>query len=155
MLDLYEELKTLVRHLNEAKIDYALCGGLALAVYGITRATVDIDILIEKKTLAEVHFTAQGLGYTLKAEPMTFAQGVVEIHRVSKIDPESRDLFSLDFLVVTPDIISVWEDRKEVEWEGGKLSVLSREGLITLKSLRKSGQDLDDIQKLKEGFDEA
>jgi hypothetical protein len=93
---------------------------------------------------------AQELRYTLKATPMDFAKGVIEIHRVSKIDPESGDLFSLDFLLVTPEIDSVWRSRREVEWEDGKLWLVSREGLITLKSLRGSGQDLDDIQRLKE-----
>jgi hypothetical protein len=33
---------------------------------------------------------------------------------------------------------------------GREAWVVSREGLIYLKSLRSSGQDLDDIQKLKE-----
>ncbi len=68
---------------------------------------------------------------------------------------QSGDLFSLDFLLVTPEIDSVWRSRREVEWEEGKLWLVSREALITLKSLRGSGQDLDDIQKLKEGIDES
>lgn len=105
--------------------------------------------------LADVQTIAQKLRYTLKATPMEFAKGVIEIHRVSKIDPEGGDLFSLDFLLVTPEIDSVWRSRREVEWEDGKLWLVSREGLITLKSLRGSGQDLDDIQKLKEGIDES
>jgi hypothetical protein len=37
-----------------------------------------------------------------------------------------------------------------VEWEGRHLSVISREGLISLKLLRGSGQDMDDIARLKE-----
>jgi len=150
MLDLYEELRILVGKLQESKIEYALCGGLALAVYGLPRATIDIDLLITKDSLADVQTIAQELRYTLKATPMEFAKGVIEIHRVSKIDPESGDLFSLDFLLVTPEIDSVWRSRREVEWEEGKLWLVSREGLITLKSLRGSGQDLDDIQRLKE-----
>ena len=150
MLDLYEELRILVGKLQESKIEYALCGGLALAVYGLPRATIDIDLLITKDYLADVQTIAQKLRYTLKATPMEFAKGVIEIHRVSKIDPESGDLFSLDFLLVTPEIDSVWRSRREVEWEDGKLWLVSREGLITLKSLRGSGQDLDDIQRLKE-----
>jgi hypothetical protein len=150
MLDLYEELRILVGKLQESKIEYALCGGLALAVYGLPRATIDIDLLITKDSLADVQTIAQELRYTLKATPMEFAKGVIEIHRVSKIDPESGDLFSLDFLLVTPEIDSVWRSRREVEWEDGKLWLVSREGLITLKSLRGSGQDLDDIQRLKE-----
>ena len=151
MLDLYEELRILVGKLQESKIEYALCGGLALAVYGLPRATIDIDLLITKDSLPDVQTIAQKLRYTLKATPMEFAKGVIEIHRVSKIDPESGDLFSLDFLLVTPEIDSVWRSRREVEWEDGKLWLVSREGLITLKSLRGSGQDLDDIQRLKEG----
>ncbi|MDO8957011.1 MAG: hypothetical protein Q7W38_09245 [Deltaproteobacteria bacterium] len=155
MLDLYEELKAVIAKLNEAQIDYALCGGLALAIHGIPRATVDIDILIQKESLEKVQILTRGLGYIIKAEPMSFAQEAVEIHRVSKIDPEGRDLLSIDFLLVTSAIKPIWENRQKVEWEEGKLWVVSREGLIRLKSLRGSGQDLDDIQKLKEGTDEG
>ncbi len=155
MLDLYEELKTLVSRLNTAKMDYALCGGLALAVHGIPRATIDIDILVQRARLEEVYNLARELGYVLEAKPMTFAQEMIEIHRVSKIDPETGDLLSLDFLLATPGIDSVWRSRREVEWEGGKLWLVSREGLIALKSLRGSGQDLDDIQKLKEEKNES
>ncbi len=155
MLDLYEELKTLVSRLNTAKVEYAVCGGLALAVYGIPRATVDIDIMVQRAKLEEVHNLVRELGYIMKARPMTFAQEAIEIHRVSKIDPESGDLFSLDFLLVTSEIDSVWRSRREVEWEDGKLWLVSREGLITLKSLRGSGQDLDDIKKLKEELYES
>lgn len=41
-----------------------------------------------------------------------------------------------------------------VEWEGGALKVVSPKGLIELKSLRKSGQDEDDIKYLKGLIDE-
>lgn len=155
MLDLYEELKALVGRLNEAKINYALCGGLALALYGIPRATVDIDILIEKEYLDQVQTLTRGLGYIIKAEPMSFVQGGIEIHRVSKKDIETGYWLSLDFLLVTPLIKKVWDSRKEVEWEEGTIRVVSREGLLYLKSLRGSGQDLDDIQKLQEGINES
>ena len=155
MLDLYEELKALVGRLNEAKINYALCGGLALALYGIARATVDIDILIKKEYLDQVQALTRELGYIIIAEPTTFAEGAMETHRVSKKDVETGCWLSLDFMLVTPEIKKVWDSRKEAEWEEGKLWVISREGLIHLKSLRGSGQDLDDIQKLKEGADES
>ena len=155
MLDLYEELKSLITRLNEFKIDYALCGGLALALYGIPRATVDIDILIQKESLGKAQKLVRELGYIIKADPMEFARGAIEIHRVSKKDEETGDWFSLDFLAVTPPIKKAWETRRQMEWEEGRISVVSREGLIFLKSLRASGQDLDDIQKLKEGIDEV
>ena len=122
MLDLYEELKILVAELEERKIDYALCGGLALAVHGIPRATVDIDILIPKILLNNVQRLAMELGYTQIAEPMIFARGAIEIHRISKIDPDTRDLLSLDLLLVTPQVETIWSSRQEVGWEKGKFS---------------------------------
>jgi len=67
------------------------------------------------------------------------------------MDPESGDLLSLDFLLVTPEIFPLWESRTVADWEGGKLSVVSRSGLISLKRLRGSGQDEDDIRVLQSG----
>ena len=155
MLDLYEELKGLIARLDEGGFPYALCGGLALALHGIPRATIDIDILIQRESLGEIQAIVGGLGYIIKAEPMTFSQGDVEIHRFSKKDEETGYWLPLDFLLVTPRVKRVWESRQERQWEEGTLWVVSQEGLIYLKSLRGSGQDLEDIQKLKEGSDES
>ena len=148
MLDLYDEFKSIVTALSERGIDYALCGRLAMAVYGLARATVDIDLLILADDLEEVKRVAKELSYTIEANPMTFAGGAVEIRRVSKLDSDTRIVLSLDLLLVTPQIQKAWESRTEVEWENGKLRVVSREGLIALKSLRASGQDLDHINRL-------
>ena len=135
MLDLFDELKSFITRLNEGQKDYALCGGLALAIYGIPRATVDIDILISEESFGEVLPIADDLGYRLRATPMKFKGGSIEIHRLSKIDAETGDPLSLDFLLVTPDLKSVWENRRPVAWEGGVLWVVSKDGLIALKKL--------------------
>ena len=154
MLDLYDELRALAARLEEGQIDYALCGGLAMAVYGTPRATVDIDLLVPDESARQAASVARELGYTVEAAPMAFADGAIRIRRLSKIDPESKDVLTLDLLLVTPQIAAVWQDRREVEWAGGTLWVVSREGLVALKRLRGSGQDLDDIQRLTEGADE-
>lgn len=148
-LDLFSELELLVRELAAREIEYALCGGLAMAVHGVTRATVDIDILIPPKLLEDALSTARARGFTIEAKPMTFADGAVRIHRASKADPESGDLLSVDHLVVTPPLEGVWESRRTVRWEAGRLSVVSRSGLIELKRLRASAQDLADIERLE------
>jgi hypothetical protein len=154
VIDLYEELKTLVGKFDEAKIDYALCGGMALAIYGIPRATLDLDLLIPQEALGEASQIAQESGYTFIARPMVLGSGAISIHRFSKKDEETGFWLSLNFLLVTPSIEDVWKERKALEWEAGRIQVVSRAGLIRLKSLRKSGQDLDDIGRLKEGTDE-
>lgn len=150
MFDIAEELRFLVAKLNEHDIEYALCGGMAMAVHQEPRMTVDIDMLIQKKSLADVMTVAHELGYTIRGLDMTLANGAVEIRRISKIDPEAGDFLSLDFLLVTAEVRTVWESRIESEWEGGRLSVVSREGLIALKKLSGRPQDLVDIDALME-----
>ena len=51
-MDLLEELKKLSLKLDHTGIDYALCGGLAIAIYAKPRATLDIDIMISPDCLA-------------------------------------------------------------------------------------------------------
>ena len=149
MLDLYEELVALIDALESKRIDYAVCGGLAMAIWGLPRATVDIDLLIEGESLAAVEEVAALLGYTFKAHPMTFSSGAIVIHRVTKIDPDGGDVLMLDLLLVTPAVADAWQNRTRVEWDQGLMSVVSREGLAKLKSFRGSGTDLDDIERLK------
>jgi hypothetical protein len=150
MLDIYDEFLDLVAMLDEHKIDYALCGGMAMAVHSRPRMTIDIDLLIQGDSLERVMELAAGQGYSIRGMDLSFANGAIEIRRVSKIDPDSGDLLSLDLLLVTPQIRTVWDSRIESEWEGRNLSVVSRAGLIALKQLRKSGQDLDDIKALED-----
>ena len=155
MLDIYDEFRSLIAALAAHRVDYALCGGMAMAVHERPRMTVDIDLLIEPESFERVMPIARELGYNIRGKDLSFANGAVEIRRVSKIDPVSGDLLSLDLRLVTPQLRNVWESRIESEWEGGTLSVVSRVGLIEMKQLRRSGQDLDDIQILEEGGSDA
>ncbi|HKO98937.1 MAG TPA: hypothetical protein VJU86_18190 [Pyrinomonadaceae bacterium] len=156
MLDLMDELRKVVSALDENEIEYALCGGLAMGVHGRVRATVDIDLLILWDSLTDALEIASSLGYNIRGKDLSFANGAVEIRRVSKIDSEDGELLSLDLLLATPDIRDVWESRERVDWEGGKLTVVSTGGLIALKQLRRSHQDLADIEALApEGFHEG
>lgn len=156
MIDITDELRRLVTALAEQRIDYALCGGMAMGVHGFLRTTIDIDLLILSESVDDVFALAQALGYNIRGKEMSFADGAVEIRRVSKIDPGDGEVLSLDLLLVTPDIRSAWDSRIEIDWEGRKLSVVSRDALIALKTFRGSPQDLADIQALnEEGSNEA
>jgi hypothetical protein len=148
MLDIYQEFENLVNALNRMPIDYAIIGGLAMAVYGFPRATEDIDLLAEESAMDRFREIARGLGYTVEALPMNFLNGKIRIRRFSKIDIDTGDTLSLDIMLVTPEIQEFFVEREEYEWQGKKLYVLSRHGMIELKKLRGSGIDRDDIAKL-------
>jgi hypothetical protein len=149
MLDIVDELRKLLSLFQRHNVEYALCGGLAMAVHVRPRATIDIDLLVLSDSVDEIFAFAKELGYQIRDKDLSFANGAIEIRRVSKIDPDDGDLLSLDLLLVTPQIGDVWDSRIEAEWERGNLTVVSARGLITLKEIRGSGQDLDDIKLLR------
>jgi hypothetical protein len=151
MFDIYDEFLNLVASLDERGIDYALCGGMALAVHGSPRATIDIDLLVLSDSLTELLSLASDLGYTIRGKDRSFKGGAIEIRRISKTDRDAGDLLSLDLLLVTPAIEDVWKTRFKTVWENHPLWVVSRKGLIALKYLRSSGQDSDDIRNLQSG----
>jgi hypothetical protein len=153
MPTLYDELRSLVSALDRDKIEYALCGGIAMAIHGRPRATVDIDMLIKEESLPETLTIAEELGYTIRGLDLSFGKDEIEIRRVSKIDPGTRFVLTLDMILVTEAIRNVWEARVTADLEGGKLSVVSKEGLITLKTIAGRPQDIADIIALRENSD--
>lgn len=50
-MDLYAELRALLDALAAAKIDYALCGAVALAIHGVPRAARGLDPLARPVTV--------------------------------------------------------------------------------------------------------
>ena len=53
MATLLDEFTQLTETLNQRGIDYAVCGGWAMTIHGLTRATIDIDLLILAESLDE------------------------------------------------------------------------------------------------------
>lgn len=80
---------------------------------------------------------------------MHFDQGKMEIRRITKIDP-AGDTLMLDLLLVTAGYENVWRDREQIESEFGIICVVSRSGLVELKSGRMSGVDQEDIKRLRD-----
>jgi hypothetical protein len=153
-MQILDELKAIIKKLDEAGVPYALCGGLAMAIYAMPRATLDIDLMIEMDSLPRSRGAMEGLGFTLDAAPMVFRGGKVRISRLCKVDPESGEALVLGLLLVTPETRKAWESRCQVDWEDRKMTVVSPKGLIALKSLRASGQERDDIDYLRNITDE-
>jgi hypothetical protein len=59
----HKALRKIVGRLEEMGIPYALVGGMAMFLHGFRRFTDDVDILVTREGLAEVHQQLEGLGY--------------------------------------------------------------------------------------------
>lgn len=146
-MDLYLELKELVRALEARSIEYALCGGVALAIHGAPRATQDIDLLLRPEEIDRMREAARACGFTLESFPMDFSSGLT-IQRFTKL-VEGVPLM-LDVLFVAGALESVWAGRQTTAFEGGVVRVVSREGLVALKLAAGRPQDIADIKRLEE-----
>ena len=148
MATLLDELSELISALNENGVEYAVCGGLSMAIHGFARATLDIDVLIREESLEKAYEIAAEKGFDIRGLDISFKERAVEIRRVSKID-DNGEVLSLDLLLVTPQVEDVWQAREKIDFLGDKLSVVSREGLIKMKRLAGRPQDLADLERLE------
>jgi hypothetical protein len=149
MPTLLDEFTNIVNALNEREIEYAVCGGWAMAILGFPRATIDIDLLILSDDLDEVWRIANSFGYDVEGLPLHFHDGKIEIRRISKIDKETKSLVTIDFLLVTEALKDVWKNRKKFKWKRGTIFSVSKEGLIFMKTISGRLQDLADIERLE------
>ncbi len=144
--DLYEELRYLIGALDTSALDYALCGGLALAVHGKPRATKDIDLLVHPDDLARLKVVLRALDYTIEAKPMVFANGT-EVARISKLGEQAP--FTIDLVLVGEALERAWSTRERHAIGELPLWVVSRAALIEMKRIAGRPQDLADIHALE------
>jgi len=139
------------RALSEARVPYALCGGLAVVLHGYPRLTRDIDVLIRPEDLAAARQAVAAVGFTIEAGLIPFDVGRPherEVFRISKAI--GAELLTLDLLLLPGFLREIWQDRESYEVEGTRIKVVSRAGLIRMKRIAGRPQDLGDIANLEE-----
>jgi hypothetical protein len=148
-MDLAEELLGLIDALSADGIEYAICGGVALAIHGHPRFTKDIDLLIRQEDLERARAAVARRRFALEGGRVPFGIGGPHervVHRISKV--EGRDVLTLDLLIVSAVLDEVWKTREAFEWRGRNVTVVSTEGLRKMKRLAGRSQDLADLESL-------
>ena len=147
MLSLEAELRELVGLFNAGQVEYALCGGMAVAIYGFPRFTKDIDLLIPCHSLEPARALAVKAGFLDESGCIPFADA--DVYRIVKA--EGYDFRVLDLLVPKSLDTKAWRERRWVDWNGLPLCVVSLEGLVEMK--RAAGREIDLIDIAKLGFE--
>ncbi len=149
-------LERLVKGLNQQKIPYAIVGGVAVALHGAPRGTINIDIVIKHTVgfFKSVETCLKGLGF-LPRLPVT----ANEVFAFKNEYISRRNLIAWSFYNPTNpleviDIILTHDlsDMKTVNKKMGPstLKVLAVEDLINMKKKSGRPQDIEDIKVLKE-----
>lgn len=148
-MNLTDEFVALINELRHAKVEFAVCGGLAMAMHGFPRFTNDIDFLIQGNDLDNAIAAAKKCGFDDPPEAIRLGQQSgrpCEIHRINKFRGE--DFLTLDFVLVNPLLRDVWSGRTRFEWREQSVNVVSPAGLAKMKLLAGRLQDIADIQTL-------
>jgi len=159
LIDLY---KSFFDH----NVRYLLCGGLAINMYGIPRATADMDIILDldESNIRNFLKSVEAFGYQ-SALPISILELVNEANR-SKIKEEKGlvafSFFSTIFSMITLDVLvdvplnfeELWKNKSERKTRDTTIFLVSVEDLVVLKQHSNRLQDKLDIDSLKKIFPE-
>ena len=157
--------KKLFSSLNKATIKYMVAGGIAVNLYGIERATADLDIALEleKRNLLKFINVAEKLGLRPK----------IPVKLGDFIDPEKRRSWRMDkgmlvfslydpknpfflidiFTEIPFDFDAIYKQRKKVKFENIFIPVVPIRELIAMKEKSNRPQDRADVFYLKKIMD--
>lgn len=148
MLKLNREFQRVIQSLEQHEIEYAVCGGLALAILKRPRFTRDIDILIRPKTYPDCRKALAQVGFRFASSPQRFGESV-EIHKIKKIDSETNDFLYVDLVVaLSASVQNVLDQRVRGAWQDQLVWVVSAGGLLQLKRLSARRRDRRDVEVL-------
>lgn len=144
-----------IRSLEKNKVKYAVIGGYAVALHGVARGTVDVDLVItiDKKVFKDAEQALMSLGLQPRL-PIT-ADDVYD-YRNEYIN--NKNLTAWTF--VNPDNptqivdIVITEDLKNIKTVSKKMfginmKIASIPGLIAIKKKSGRPQDIEDIKALE------
>src|SRR5262245_61895596 len=126
MPNLFDEFRAVVAALNDARLPYAICGGIAMSIHAPPRATIDIDLLRPPEEMAGIATALLPLGFVRRDRgPVRLAAGQVVMHRLTKIVPGDPDVLVLDVIEVGPGATQeAWRTRASAAWQGDSVTVV-------------------------------
>jgi uncharacterized nucleotidyltransferase DUF6036 len=147
-----DQLQTVFASFQKNDVKYVVIGGIAAVLYGVPRATFDLDILIEPTkenaqklldALSEVDFgTAQ----------MTSAEEIIGTEITI-----FTDRIRLDVQTSTPGIMfeDAWRRRITMNYKGQEFEVVSFADLVQSKTAAGREVDLEDVRILTSAEEES
>ena len=140
-----DQLQSVFASFQRNDVKYLVIGGIAAVLYGVPRATFDLDILIEP-TKANAQRLLDALSEAgFRTAEMTNAEEIIATEITI-----FTDRVRLDVQTFTPGIEfeNAWPRRVTMSYEGQALEVVSRADLIRSKTAAGREVDLEDVRIL-------
>jgi hypothetical protein len=129
-------------------VKYLVIGGIASVLYGVPRATFDLDILIEASAV-----NSQNLLDALEKAGLGTANLISAEEVLANEITVFKDYVRIDVQTSTPGIQfeEAWPRRETMEFQGQQLLVVSKDDLIASKRAAGREVDLEDVRLLELG----
>ena len=145
---------------NKAEIDYAVCGGVAVILYGFARLTVDLDLIVnlEKGNLEKVYDFLTKLNYKpktpIKKEEFIDKEKLENLAKEKNMKVVSfynlrEPLKVIDICVNLPKISEILKRKKYLKVKNITIPIIPIDDLIEMKKTLARAQDLIDVENLK------
>ncbi len=131
---------------HKHNVQYVIIGGIAAILYGVPRATFDLDILIKATPENAQRLLDALLESGLGTASLTTAENLLA-HEVTIF----RDKVRIDVQTSTPglEFDIAWAEREKMDYGGQVFFVVSRRHLIASKRAAGRDKDLEDIKVLE------
>ncbi|MBX2999268.1 MAG: nucleotidyltransferase [Caldilineaceae bacterium] len=145
------QLQGVFSSFHSHNVHYVIIGGIAAILYGVPRATFDLDILIEATPENAQRLLAALLDAGLGTADLTTAEELLN-HEITIF----RDKVRIDVQTSTPgiDFEQAWAEREEMQYAGQVFYVVSRRHLIASKRAAGRARDIEDVKLLELGHEE-
>ena len=149
-----------LRALNAAKINYVVCGGAAVVMFGFTRMTIDLDLIVslKKNNLSKLYDTLSRLGY--KSRNPVIKEEFIRKEILAKLAKEKnmkvlsfydpKDSFkTIDIGVNLSNIDEILKKKKFIKAGNFNIPIIFIDDLIKMKKDLARPKDIIDVENLK------
>ncbi|MHB0960294.1 MAG: hypothetical protein ACYC0X_08405 [Pirellulaceae bacterium] len=149
-----EELYRLAEAFAKNGLEYAVCGGLAVAIHGRPRLTVDIDIVVAAQDIERAAEIAASVGFDDVSGWVALPPNKLGIDRLYRLNKFSGvECLTLDLLEADSARNPIFSDRETFDVQGRLIQSLSRAALITMKRDSDRTKDRLDVELLNDESD--
>ncbi len=149
-----EELFRIAESFAKNGLEYAVCGGLAVAIHGRPRLTVDIDIVVAANDVQRAAEIAAAVGFNDVGGWIPLPPSKLGINRLFRLNKFlGNEVLTLDLLEADSPSNTIFIDRETFAVEGKSIQTLSRNALITMKRESDRTKDRLDVEMLNDQSD--
>ncbi len=139
-------LKDVFKSFQKHEVKYLVIGGIAATLYGVPRATFDMDILIEASQKNVTLLLSALLDAGFGTAGIVSVDSILE-NEITIFDDRIR----IDVQTRTPglDFAKAWERRETMTYRGQEFQIVSKEDLIASKKAAGRDIDIEDVKQLE------